>query len=189
MQLLLSKIQPEHTEQIRKIAYERFSYEYWPSINIALHTYVTTHSVVALAHEHVAGFILVCPPNTPSAEAYGVSDYIITSGVSNAKLLEVAFVAVDPQWEGKGLARRMLSEVLLCCKATHQGCWLHVDSINPKARGLYESIGFRTEYMCNDPYGSYGHLMMYGIKSKSTSTQCKIKSNICKDIIVYVTIT
>lgn len=164
MHLTFSKICPDHTEQIRKIAYDRFPHEYWPSIHNALNTYVASHSIAVLAHENVIAFILVCPPNTPSAEAYGVSKYIKTLGISNTKFLEIAFVAVDSKWEGKGLARRMMSEVLMSCKTnkfTDQNYWLHVDSINPKARGLYESFGFRTEYMCKDPYGSYGHLMMW----------------------------
>lgn len=78
--------------------------------------------------------------------------------------IEIAFVAVDTAWEGKGLARRMLSEVLLCCKATHQNCWLHVDTYNPRARGLYESLGFYTLFEIPDLYGSHGSLMMWNAR-------------------------
>ena len=77
----------------------------------------------------------------------------------------------------------MLLEVLLCCKATHQGCWLHVDLVNSRASGLYESIGFKPYLIGPDPYGSMGYYMLYfecgwnaGIKEGATlfnTPQCQ----------------
>jgi ribosomal protein S18 acetylase RimI-like enzyme len=141
-------------DQIRKIGRERFSSEYWDALDSAIQDSLQEFSFVIKTTERnaIAAFVLVCSHDSESAESYQVN---------LAPFHEIAFIATDSGWEGKGFARRMLLEVLLCCKATHQGCWLHVDLVNSRARGLYESIGFIRYLTGPDPYGSLGWYMLY----------------------------
>jgi ribosomal protein S18 acetylase RimI-like enzyme len=148
-----------HSE-VRRIGQDRFDSTYWPWIDQALQDALESHSVVLRTpQDTLAGFVLVCPTSSPSAKLYPLN-------LMSQNTLSIAFVAVDKAWEGKGLARRMLSEVLLCCKATHQNCWLHVDTHNPRARGLYESLGFQANQEIPDVYGSHGSILLYSVGPK-----------------------
>lgn len=155
--MTVSHMKPWMFEEVRRIGRQRFDYAYWPWLDQAIHD-ATQESVVVTDPQNpatLAGFVLTCPSDSLSAKLYPLNQ-------EPQEALEIAFVAVDKAWEGKGLARRMLSEVLLCCKATHQNCWLHVDTDNPKAKGLYESLGFQVQMEIPDLYGSQGYLMVCG---------------------------
>ena len=143
--------------EVRRIARTRFDTEYWPAIEAALLTCLESHSVVRKApneHKRIAAFVLVCPPSTPTKAEYGIEAYLPSH-------LEIAFVATDVGWEGHGYARDLLEAVLLRCKTAQQPVWLHVDTINEKARAFYERLGFRNFLHVPDPYGSPGVVMVF----------------------------
>ena len=166
--MTVSHMKPWMFEEVRRIGRERFDYAYWPWLDQAIYD-ATQESVVVQDPQNpaaLAGFILTCPSDSLSAKLYPLKQ-------EPQNALEIAFVAVDKTWECKGLARRMLSEVLLCCKATHQNCWLHVDTHNPRARGLYESLGFYVLMEIPDLYGSHGSLMMHDSRKLGRDTDMK----------------
>jgi ribosomal protein S18 acetylase RimI-like enzyme len=182
-------IQPWMHSEIRRIAQKRFSTEYWSSIETVLESYSPQHSRVilspnkekslaaprvvpgdsrqeqsldsftALKHDlssfsRLAAFVLVCPPHSSSHAKYGLEGMVPNS------FYEIAFVATDEGCEGRGYARLLLSSVLQCCTENSHNVWLHVDSINPRAVALYESLGFQTILDIPDPFGSQGYLMV-----------------------------
>ncbi len=60
--------------------------------------------------------------------------------------LHINSVAVDHAWRRKGVARRLLEEVLAEAAASGaRGATLEVRQSNEAARGLYEGLGFRVE--------------------------------------------
>ena len=139
--------------EIRRIGRSRFESAYWPSLDQAILNSVETHSHVICdpnKDNALAGFVLVCPPpNRQKAAKWGLS-------LSHFKQsYEIAFLAVDAAWEGRGLARQLMSAALTYL----DNCWLHVDFVNPRAAKLYESLGFRIYATQSDPYGSMGYLM------------------------------
>jgi GNAT superfamily N-acetyltransferase len=134
---------------------KRFDPCYWPLVCRALQTADLHHSVVLMSDQTVCACAVVCPPEGGTRALYKGASFRC------APPLEVAFVATDPSWEGRGLARRLMSEVLLCCTTTQQGCWLHVDLDNTRAYRIYESHGFRIAAACPDPFGSMGYLMTW----------------------------
>lgn len=148
-------------EHVRAMFQSRFDICYWSSIDAALLAQ-GAHSIVCIAMESgdIAGCTLVSPPTAASRQAYARSE--------NFPPLEIAFVATSLNHEGRGLARRMLSEVLLSCTTTQQGCWLHVDLDNVRAHTLYTSLGFKSDYVMPDPYGSIGTLMTWWPRREHT---------------------
>lgn len=143
-----------HSE-IRRIGQKRFASEYWSSIETALESYSSQHSrVICNSNGQIAAFILVCPPQTSSHSKYGLEGKVPSS------FYEIAFLATDEGNEGRGYARLLLSAVLQCCTENSHNVWLHVDSINPRAVALYESLGFQSVMEIPDPFGSYGYLMV-----------------------------
>lgn len=144
--------------EVRRIARTRFDTVYWPAIEAALLNCLESHSVVRKApneHKRIAAFVLVCPPTTPTKADYGIEAYL------PSHILEIAFVATDVGWEGRGFARDVLEAVLQGCKTTPQSVWLHVDTVNEKARAFYERLGFRNFLHIPDPYGSPGVVMVF----------------------------
>lgn len=59
------------------------------------------------------------------------------------RLREVSGVCTDPAFQGRGLARRLMNLVIRRQLQRGQTPFLHVASSNARARGLYESMGFR----------------------------------------------
>ncbi len=154
---------PWMTAEVRRIAYNRFPSTYWPSIEDALQNCLESHSVVVKSpnkEKSLAAFVLVCPPTTSSKAAYGVETCL------PAHILEIAFVATDEGWEGRGFARDLLEAVLLRCKTAQQPVWLHVDTVNEKARAFYERLGFRNFLHIPDPFGSPGTLMVFSVPDR-----------------------
>ncbi len=144
--------------EVRRIAYNRFPSTYWASIDAALLNCLESHSVVLKApnkEKSLAAFVLVCPPTTASKAAYGIEEFLPTH------MLEIAFVATDAGWEGRGYARELLEAVLFRCSTAQQSAWLHVDTVNQKAQAFYERLGFRNFLHIPDPYGSPGVVMVY----------------------------
>jgi ribosomal protein S18 acetylase RimI-like enzyme len=149
---------PWMTTEIRRIARTRFGAEYWPAIEEALLNCLENHSVVVKSpndDKRIAAFVLVCPPTTSSSVAYGIEESL------PLHCLEVAFVATDVGWEGRGYARDLMEAVLFRCKITQEPAWLHVDAINQKAHAFYERLGFQNFLHIPDPYGSPGVIMIY----------------------------
>jgi ribosomal protein S18 acetylase RimI-like enzyme len=163
----------------------RFGTEYWVAIDAAILNCLESHSVVLKApnkEKSLAAFVLVCPPTTPSKAAYGIEEFLPTNILEIAgsfqdqafdqdfwekgislfpTALEIAFVATDIGWEGRGYARELLEAVLLRCITAQQPAWLHVDTVNEKTRAFYERLGFRNFLYTPDPCGSPGVIMIY----------------------------
>lgn len=139
----------------------RFEGMYADAIDAAVAAADLRHSVLLeSADGRCGGCVIVCSPTHPSREMYRQR-----AVKTCLPPLEIAFVATDPAFEGRGWGRRMLSEVLLSCQTTQQGCWLHVDLDNVRAHGLYASLGFQDACVIPDPYGSVGTLMVWGPRS------------------------
>ena len=56
---------------------------------------------------------------------------------------EISGVCTHPDYQGRGLARRLMTRLLLLQRARGETTFLHVMSANAAARALYESMGFR----------------------------------------------
>jgi ribosomal protein S18 acetylase RimI-like enzyme len=56
---------------------------------------------------------------------------------------EISGVCTHPDFQGRGLARRLMKKLLALQRARGQTPFLHVMSANAGARRLYESMGFR----------------------------------------------
>ena len=89
------------------------------------------------------------------AQAAGLLGYFLAmKGVDEMHLLNIT---VAPEWQGQGLARRLLDEVCRVCRA--RGCtqlWLEVRVSNRRARVVYARYGFaevglRRAYYPADP--------------------------------------
>jgi ribosomal protein S18 acetylase RimI-like enzyme len=160
-----SKVYSWMHDEIRRIARERFETTYWSSIETVLSTY-SQHSRVICSNKEksIAAFVLVCTPQFSSHSKYGLE------GILPSSFYEIAFVATDKGYEGRGYARQLLSEVLQQCQENNLNVWLHVDSINPRAVTLYESLGFRPALEIPDPYGSEGYIMVWLAKRRNCET-------------------
>jgi ribosomal protein S18 acetylase RimI-like enzyme len=178
--------QPSMIPTIRQIARKRFGTEYWPAIDAALQTCLTSHSVVTSNETHdIVAFVLVCP-TTVTQSLYGID------GIVPSNSLEIAFVATDEGWEGYGFARRLLEAVLFRCKTAQQSAWLHVDTINEKAHAFYKRLGFQDFLHIPDPYGSPGTLMLWTPWRKEESQKgttllnpspCETEETFCRSIL------
>ncbi len=146
------------TAEVRRIARKRFGVEYWPAIEAALLNCLESHSAVIKTpnkDNELAAFVLVCPPYCGSQSAYGIETLVPLHS------LEIAFVATDDGWEGRGFARTLLEAVLFRCITAQQPVWLHVDFINEKAHDFYGRLGFVDILALQDPYGSPGWIMLF----------------------------
>lgn len=152
-------------EQVRAIGRARFSTPYWPSLDKAISTCLESHSYVlinngnhsAICQWHIAepgipivAFLLVCPPFSEDVQEYGLHNTPLAS------MYEIAFLACAPGAEGKGYAKQLVQHVL----HTAGPCWLHVDTVNVRAKRLYESLGMHEYAVQSDPFGSEGSLMI-----------------------------
>lgn len=152
----LTQLTESNRLDVQHLLRRRFDDTYWDAIDSAVDAADFQHSCVLESEEGVCvGGIVVCPPTHPSRKVYRRR----APGIRFPPL-EIAFVATDPVVEGRGWGRRMLSEVLLSCQTTQQGCWLHVDLDNVRAHGLYASLGFEDACVIPDPNGSLGTLMV-----------------------------
>jgi ribosomal protein S18 acetylase RimI-like enzyme len=61
---------------------------------------------------------------------------------------EVSGVCTHPDFQGRGLARRLMELLIARQLARGERPFLHVMSANTGARGLYERMGFRTDAEC-----------------------------------------
>ncbi len=151
--------------QVRTIGRTRFSPLYWPSLDKAISTCLESHSYVLVNDGNhsaicqwqiaepgipIAAFLLVCPPFSEDIQEYGLQNTPL------AGMHEIAFVAVAPDAEGKGYAKQLVQHVL----RTVGPCWLHVDTVNSRAKRLYESLGMKEFAVQMDPFGSEGSLMV-----------------------------
>lgn len=161
----------KHTDwmisQIRQIGRSRFSSTYWPSLDKAISNCLESHSYVivkdgdhsAICQWQIAepgiptilAFILVCPPFSEDVSEYGLCNTPIES------MFEIAFVAVAPNSEGKGYAKQLITRVLM---TSFSMFWLHVDTVNVRAKKLYESLGMTEYSVQSDPYGAEGSIMI-----------------------------
>lgn len=164
--------------QIRHIGRSRFPSAYWPALDKAISTCLESHSLIILnSGDHsaicqwpiaepgipkIAAFILVCPPFSEDVEEYGLQHTPIES------MFEIVFVAVAINMEGKGYAKQMIQYVL----QSGQSYWLHVDTVNIRAKGLYESLGMKEFCRQSDPYGEEGSILIY-----EDTLQCRWNPN------------
>jgi predicted GNAT family acetyltransferase len=58
-------------------------------------------------------------------------------------LREISAVCTHPEYQGRGLARRLTDKVIRLQMARGQTPFLHAMHANQRARGLYERMGFR----------------------------------------------
>ena len=153
--------------QIRHVGRSRFPAIYWPALDKAISTCLESHSYIIVNEgnhsaicqwqiaepgiPNLAAFILVCPPFSDDVAEYGLQ----TTPV--AMMYEIAFVAVATHAEGRGFARQLVQHVL---HTTPLPCWLHVDTVNVRAKKLYESLGMMEYRLQPDPYGSEGSVMI-----------------------------
>lgn len=155
--------------EIRRIGRARFLPIYWPALDKAISTClesqsyilpkISNHSAICPwqfaepgSFKSLAGFILVCPPHSDDISEYGLS------GTPLSEMAEVAFLAVDTGEEGKGYAKLLLKKVVSSCLLPF---WLHVDTVNIRAKKLYESLGMIEYVEMADPYGSPGFVMVH----------------------------
>ena len=164
---MTSKLFPWMHDEIRRIARARFEPEYWSAIETVLNTCSPQHSRVICSNKEksIEAFVLVCSPHFSSHSKYGLE------GILPSSFYEIAFLATDEGCEGRGYARRLLSEVLECLQQNNQNVWLHVDFINPRAVTLYESLGFCKALELPDPYGSEGYVMVWLAKRRNHETR------------------
>lgn len=171
--------------QIRQIGQSRFPSIYWAALDKAIFTCLESHTYVivnegnnsAICQWQIAGpgiptiaaFMLVCPPFSEDVAEYG----LLATPV--ASLFEIAFVAVSEHHEGKGFARQLLSQVL---QTTHVPCWLHVDTVNTRAKKLYESLGMIEYRTQPDPYGYQGSIMITNPLESRWNSYMKIGSTL-----------
>lgn len=97
-------------------------------------------SLAQFAQSHSAGHLChVC--EWQQAETVRVLGFAIVQRVlDEASLLNIA---VDPGWQGQGLGRRLLMEVMDICRAEGvKRMLLEVRASNLRAQQLYESLGF-----------------------------------------------
>jgi hypothetical protein len=187
--------------QVRQIGQSRFPSTYWPALDKAISTCLESHTYVIVNEGNhsaicqwqiaepgiptIAAFLLVCPPFSEDVVEYGLHTTPI------AHLFEIAFVAVSCQHEGKGLARQLMSHVLQIGRVP---CWLHVDTVNIRAKRLYESLGMIEYRIQPDPYGYEGSIMISNnleswgnsyMEIGSTlfdSRPCEFKQTFCRSI-------
>lgn len=153
----LTQLTESNRMDVQHLLNRRFDDTYWNAIDSAVKAADLQHSRVLESEEGTCvGGILVCPPTHASRKVYKQR----APGIRFPPL-EIAFVATDPAVEGRGWGRHMMSEVLLSCQTTQQGCWLHVDLDNVRAHGLYASFGFEDACVIPDPNGSLGTLMVW----------------------------
>lgn len=64
----------------------------------------------------------------------------------NSHIIYLGGVAIDPDHAGKGLGRQMVTEAIaLARQSGYTRIELTVATVNPRAIGLYESLGFANE--------------------------------------------
>lgn len=140
---------------IRRIGRQCFPPVYWESIDTVIKECNIDASIFAFNNEgKMQGFILI------------TDDPLFENGPQR----HIEFVAVDPDYSGKGIGGLMMKAALLSCNTTQQdiwlddnlsGFWLHVDTDNYSARRLYEKHGFRIWRHEPDEFGYEGDIMIF----------------------------
>lgn len=113
-----------YRRQVREIGLKAFSKNAWPLFVSALHE-ANQHSCVIKHDNIVVGFALL---------SCGAERNNLPQG------LEIAFLAIDEEYQGKGLGTGLL-EYIKTLKYQH--FWLYVAYSNPGAQRLYERCGFK----------------------------------------------
>jgi ribosomal protein S18 acetylase RimI-like enzyme len=88
------------------------------------------------------------PRNIDMGEYYGVFEGERLAAMTGERLgagrfREVSGVCTHPDFQGRGLARRLMEKVMRLQMARGQTPFLHVMASNARARSLYERMGFR----------------------------------------------
>jgi len=113
-----------YRRQVREIGWKVFNKDTRSSFVTALHE-ANPHSCVVAHDDKVIGFALL---------SYSAERTNLPQG------LEIAFLAIDEEYQGKGLGTALL-EYIKTLKYQH--FWLYVAYSNPDARRLYERNGFK----------------------------------------------
>jgi ribosomal protein S18 acetylase RimI-like enzyme len=92
------------------------------------------------------------------------------------KILNLSVLAINEQFRGKGLGRRLIKLCLEDNKTTEVNTFtLHVDVRNTVAKGLYDSLGFLTRKVIEGYYedGADAYFMTLNVKEESVGeNQC-----------------
>ena len=99
---------------------------------------------VARHGDRVAGFAYGLPtPEVPAEGWYGLLRDAVGEGAGEwlEGQFAVVWIAVAPQWRGRGLGRQLLERLL--AGAGTERAWLVTHDLDTPARALYRSLGFR----------------------------------------------
>ena len=113
-----------YRRQVREIGWEVFNKDTRSSFVKALHE-AHPHSCVIVKDDKVIGFALL---------SYSAERSNLPRG------LEIAFLAIDEEYQGKGLGTALLEYIKTL---NYQHFWLYVSYSNPDAYRLYERNGFK----------------------------------------------
>jgi ribosomal protein S18 acetylase RimI-like enzyme len=88
------------------------------------------------------------PRNLDLGEYYGIFEGGRLAAMTGERLgvgryREVSGVCTHPDFQGRGLARRLMDKVMRLQMARGEVPFLHVMAVNDRARALYERMGFR----------------------------------------------
>jgi ribosomal protein S18 acetylase RimI-like enzyme len=94
--------------------------------------------------DRLVGFAYGLPtPEIPADGWYGLVRDAVGEGASEwlEGQFAVVWIAVHPEWRGRGLGRRLLEHLL--GEADAERAWLITHDLDTPARALYRSLGFR----------------------------------------------
>jgi ribosomal protein S18 acetylase RimI-like enzyme len=100
---------------------------------------------VAGDDDRVVGFAYGFPtPEVPSEGWYGILRQAVGPAAAEhwlAGQFAVVWIAVHPEWRGRGVGRELLRRLL--AGAATERAWLVTHDLDTPARALYRSLGFR----------------------------------------------
>jgi ribosomal protein S18 acetylase RimI-like enzyme len=94
--------------------------------------------------DRLVGFAYGLPtPEIPADGWYGLVRDAVGEGVGEwlEGQFAVVWIAVHPEWRGRGLGRRLLERLL--AGADSERAWLITHDLDTPARALYRSLGFQ----------------------------------------------
>ena len=134
-----------HYDAIRKLGEDAFSEEFWDIFRDTLND-ANQDSLVVLdkCKNRVVAFALLCRQNR----------FGLPLGAQNSDCLELAYLVVDPDYQGQGIGSTLLQNV----KELSPLVILEVSHSNPDAERLYKKYGFeRWRRLYTEP--NHGYLM------------------------------
>lgn len=121
-----------HRHATETLAKQVFEAQFYEEIDNVLNDPAADKSILAFEQSRVVGFALVGMRN-PLGAMLGFHS------TPNNRYIELAFLGVDPDMQGKGIGSGLLQRVK---DLGFENVWLQVFYNNPDARRLYERHGF-----------------------------------------------